>query len=113
MNAQKVAQEVIEKAELGKERVFRIKRDILDLLQWVLESVRRIVGGNVTEPQFLSVISELIIQYVKLPTPFRLVKRPIVSQVVRLIDQLLLDRVFGKEWFSQVQGLVDAKKKSS
>ena len=110
MKPKEIAEQIIGSASDVSGEFQEMKSGIEKMIVKIMQKLKGIVGEIPDEDSFLKVVSEIADVAYKAPNPLiEMMDGPAIYFVLKQIDRLLLDRVFGENWYSRLKGLAEAQ----
>lgn len=100
--AKETAQAIIKDAEEFGDKATVLYEHVMDFLSWTLEKVEHHLGGLPTKEEFLKVLSYIGDEQIEVPLPLETIDRKVIMYVLNKVDEKVLDRFLGPDWYTNL-----------
>ena len=117
MKEKEIAKEILKMYDSDSKGIVDLVADMKDSINdWIVQlaaHIKSVAGKIESEDQFLKVMAELTDELLPLPQPFEFVDNICAHYILKGVDKVLLDKVFGADWFEKLQSGVTKLEASS
>lgn len=100
--AKETAQAIIKDAEEFGDKATEVYNQVMDFLAWALEKVEYHLGRIPTKEEFIEVLSYIGDDQLEVPLPLETIDRKVIMYVLNKIDEKVLDKFLGSDWYTKL-----------